>query len=673
MEKIAEMKAHLLIAVLAGALVIPAGVSAEVTRLRIERRELVLNGAAFGTAGPYEKLVGKVDFALDPTRPQNRSIVDLPLAPRNARGEVEFSADFYLLKPVDPAKGNGRLFYEAGNRGSKRILSTFQNAVNAIDPTTAAEFGDGALMRQGFSLLWMGWQWDVPQGRMRMEIPIATDHGRPITGLVRGNFIPGAGATTAAIADRNHEPYPMVDPDAAEHKLFVRTLPLDPPQLIERNRWRFAGPATVALDGGFEPGRIYDVVYRARDPRVVGCGLAGTRDLISFFKHAGPAAGNPMPGITLAIGWGVSQTGRFLRHFLYEGFNEDERGRRVFDGVFDQVGGAGRGSFNHRFGQQSRDQLQHFNILYPVDMFPFTDADQHDPETGVTDGLLARAAKSNTVPKLFHLLTNSEYFNRAGSLVHTDPTGTRDIAPPSTSRIYFVASAPHIIGAFPPAPFQDPDFVGQADMNPLVYAPVVRALFRALDQWVTEDREPPPSRYPTLAEGTLIPPASAGWPTIPGVRLPSPMTTYRLDFGPDWARGIVTIEPPAIGKPFVSLVPAVDDAGNDRAGIRLPEIAVPLATHTGWNYRRPAIGAADRLASEIGSYLPLPRTRVVREQRGDSRRSIEERYSSRDEYLGRIARTAISLVDERYLLAEDVPEILRRAGAHYEWATRAGR
>ena len=165
-----------------------------------------------------------------------------------------------------------------------------------------------------------------------------------------------------------------------------------------------------------------------------------------------------MPGITHAIGWGVSQTGRFLRHFVYEGFNEDERGARVFDGLIDQVGGAGRGSFNHRFGQQSRDQLQHFNILYPVDMFPFTDADQLDPETGITDGLLARATRSNTVPKFFHVLTDSEYFNRAGSLVHTDVTGTRDVPPPPTSRIYFIASAPHIVGAFPPAPFQDRRF-----------------------------------------------------------------------------------------------------------------------------------------------------------------------------------------------------------------------
>jgi hypothetical protein len=644
---------------------------ASVTRLQVDRREVVLKGQPFGAAGPYEKLSGKVHFALDPALPQNAGIVDLNLAPKNPQGLVEFSADFYLLKPVDPARGNGRLFYEAGNRGSKRILPVFQDAANSADPATPQEFGNGALMRQGFTLLWMGWQWDVPEGRMRMEIPIATNGGQPITGWVRGNFIPGAGATSALIADRGHQPYPVVEPSSAEHRLLVRALPTDSPREISRATWRFTGPGAITLDRGFEPGLIYDVVYRARDPRVIGVGLSGTRDIISFFKHATAAQGNPSPGITHAVGWGVSQTGRFLRHFVYEGFNEDERGRQVFDGLIDQVGGAGRGSFNHRFGQQSRDQLQHFNILYPVDMFPFTDADQLDPETGITDGLLMRATRTNTVPKFFHVLTDSEYFNRAGSLVHTDVTGTRDVPPPPTSRIYFIASAPHIVGAFPPAPFQDPDFVGRADMNTLVYTPVIRALFRSLDRWVTDGTAPPPSRYPTLVDGTLTAVDKSGWPAIPGYPRPqSPMTTYRLDFGPEWSKGIVTREPPGIGKAFVGRVPGVDEAGNDRAGIRLPEIAVPLATHTGWNYRKAAIGAPDRLASEIGSYLPLPRTKADREKTGDTRRSIAERYSGLEDYLGRISLSAIALVKEQFLLAEDVPAVIERARVHYEWATR---
>lgn len=652
-------------------LVLATAAEGGVARLEISRRETVLGGRAFGAAGPYEKVVGRVHFTFDPKAPRNQAIVDLALAPLNTRGLVEASADFYLLKPVDPTRGNGRLFYEAGNRGTKRILPVFQQAATADDPATEGEFGNGALMAQGFTLLWMGWQWDVPASRMRMAMPIATLGGAAITGLVRGNFIPGANATVAAIADRGHDAYPVVEPGSADHVLYVRTGPADRPVVVPRTRWRFASATTITLDGGFEAGRIYDVVYRASDPRVIGLGLAGTRDLVSYLRYATVAEGNPSPGLRHAIGWGVSQTGRFLRHFVYEGFNEDEQGRIVFDGVFDQVGGAGRGSFNHRFGQQSRDQLQHFNIQYPVDMFPFTDADTTDPVTGVTGSLLTRARQSNTVPKMVHLLTNSEYFNRAGSLIHTDVAGRRDVPPPPTSRIYMVASAPHIVGPFPPAPFGDKDFVGQAAMNPLVYTPVIRALFRALDRWVSEGVEPPPSRYPTMADGTLVAPAAAGWPTIPGVVMPpEPMITYRLDFGPEWAQGRVTVEPPRLGAAFTSLVPAVDETGNDRGGIRLPQIAVPLATHTGWNYRAAAIGAPDRLASEIGAYRPLARTAAERRAQRDSRPAIAERYPSRDAYLGRIAEAAVSLVRDGYLLAEDVPDLITQAATHWDWATR---
>ena len=649
-------------------LLVAAGVTeAELVRLRVERREVVANAVAFGLAGPYEKLVGIADFALDPDQPANQIVVDLPLAPRNADGDVEFSAEFFLLKPLDPARGNGRLFYEAGNRGTKRILSTFQKAARSSDPMTADDFGDGSLMRDGFSLLWMGWQWDAPEGRMRMTMPIATDGGEPITGLVRGNFV-GGRDRTALLADRGHEAYAVVGPDNAEHEMTVRDLPTDPTEVVPRGSWRFTRPGVVELDGGFEPGRIYDVVYLSQDPRVVGVGLAGTRDIVSFFKYETSDA-NPLPGIEYAIGWGVSQSGRFLRHFLYQGFNADERGRQVFDGVFDQVGGAGRGSFNHRFGQASRDAEQHLNFLFPVDMFPFTDVATTDPVTGETDGLLRAAEATGTTPKMFHVLTNSEYFNRAGSLIHTDPAGSRDIAPPATSRIYSLASAPHILGGFPPQPNPNAAFLGQAPMNPLAYAPVIRALFRALDAWVAEGREPPPSRYPRIAAGTLVPPDAADWPDIPGVSLPKdPLTALRLDFGPDWSRGIVTREPPGIGAPFIQLAPAVDADGNDRAGIRMPEVAVPLATHTGWNYRHASIGAPDRLSGEIGSYFAFPRTRAEGEASGDPRLSIEERYRDRYDYLGRITQAALELVDRGYLLAADLPEIIDRAGRHYDWA-----
>jgi hypothetical protein len=375
--------------------------------------------------------------------------------------------------------------------------------------------------------------------------------------------------------------------------------------------------------------------------------------------------------VTLAIGWGVSQSGRFLRHFLYQGFNEDEHGRRVFDGVFDQVGGAGRGSFNHRFGQASRDALQFFNILFPVDLFPFTDGPETDPEGGAIDSLLARAERTGTAPKVFHLLTNSEYFNRAGSLVHTDPTGTADAELPSSTRVYMIASAPHGPGPFPPKSNVGGGMVGRAVLNPLNYSPVVRALFRALDRWVVEGVAPPPSAYPRFADGTLTAPDRAGWPAIPGYQLPQqPLRAFHLNFGPDWPKGIVSVEPPEIGKAFAVRVPAVDADGNVRAGIRLPDIAVPLATQAGWNYRDASIGAPDRLAGEIGSYIPFARTRADRDRASDPRLSIDERYRNRDEYVGKCAAAALELVERDYLLQEDVADLIKHAVEHYDWATQ---
>ncbi len=622
-----------------------AGAEARVIRLAIEQREPV--------PGAYERLTGKVHFALDHAAASNTGIVDLALAPRNVRGEVEFNADFVLLKPVDPTKGNGRLFYEVGNRGGKAMLRVF---------------GEEAMKKQGYAMLWMGWQWDVPEGRMRMDMPIATDHGATITGLVRGNFVPNAKSSTGPLTDRGHRAYPVNKRDDPAAFMTVRDRPLDPPQRIPREKWRFVDDGTVTLDGGFELGRIYDVVYRARDPRVLGCGLAGTRDLISFFKYSKNEA-NPLPGLRVAYGWGVSQSGRFLRHFLYEGFNRDEDGRQVFDGVIDEVGGAGRGSFNHRFGQASRDAEQFFNIHYPVDMFPFTDGPETDPETGQTGSLLARAEADRVAPKIFHILSNSEYFNRAGSLIHTDPAGTRDIDPPANAHIYTIASGPHYFGPFPPVPTEGL----AAPLSTLDRGPVVRALLRALDAWVVDGTPPPANRMPRIADGTLVAPEDAGWPKIPGVHFPPPiLMTYRLDFGPEWSKGVVTYEPPKIGKPFVGLVPAVDEDGNARAGIRLPFVQAPIATYSGWNFRTPQIGSADQLNGEAGSIYPFARTRADRSP-ADSRRSIEERYTSREQYLGKVVAAARQLIAERLWLAEDLPELIDQAGIQYDWAVSAAR
>ena len=647
-----------------GALFVAAlstGLQARVVNLRVDRRQAVLSGKSFGAAGPYERLVGKVEFALDPDLPINQNIVDLKLAPRNQRGEVEFTADFYLLKPVDAARGNGRLLYEVGNRGGKSMLQRFQNARGSRDPTTEAEFGDGALMKQGYTLLWMGWQWDVPEGQMRMDMPIATDHGKPITGLVRGNFIPNDGSMTQPLADRNHRAYPIENPDSPENFMTIRERAADPPRLVPRAKWHFAGDASVAVDGGFELGHIYDVVYRARDPRVVGTGLAGTRDVISLLKYE-KGDNNPVHGIRVAYGWGVSQSGRLLRHFLYEGFNEDEHGKQVFDGVIDEVGGAGRGSFNHRFAQASRDAEEFFNIFYPVDMFPFTDGPETDPETGKTGSLLGRAEARKVAPKILHILSNSEYFNRAGSLIHTDPAGKGDIEPPANSRIYSVASGPHFSG-----PLVRPE--GAAALgNPLDRSSIVKALLKDLDAWVIDGTPPPPSRFPHISDGTLVPTEKAGWPVIPGVHFPVPyLQTYRLDFGPEWDRGIVVYEPPKIGKPFIGLIPTVDEGGNSRAGIRMPAVEVPVGTYGGWNFRSASIGAADQLLGEFGSFHPFACTKAARTTTGDSRRSIEERYASREDYLRKVTLAAQQMTKDRFLLAEDLPRMIDDAMAGYDW------
>lgn len=643
---------------------IATGVEARVTRLEILRREPILSGKQFGAAGSYEKLVGKVHFALDPTLAVNTSIIDVNLAPKNPQGQVEFTADFLMLKPADPRKGNHRLFYEVGNRGKKSMLRYFQKATSSADPTSVQEIGDGALFTQGWTLLWMGWQWDVPSGQMRMDMPIATEHGKKITGLVRGNFVPNDHSPTQPLGDRDHFTYPIDDENSPDNVMTVRDNPADQPEVIPRSKWHFVNGARVSLDGGFQLGRIYDVVYRAKDPRVTGTGLSGTRDVISFLKYDLSAA-NPVPGITYAYGWGVSQSGRLLRQFLYEGFNEDEEHRIVFDGVIDEVGGAGRGSFNYRFGQASRDAEEFRNFLYPVDMFPFTDGFEIDPVTGEAGSLLGSAKAHHVRPKLFHILSNSEYFNRAGSLIHTDVNGTHDIAPPASSRIYVISSGPHAFGPFPPVTPEG----ATAFNNPISRDPIVRALLKDMDDWVTKGIAPPDSRIPHIADGTLVATAKAGWPNIPGVRFPVPnIKTYRLDFGRGWKKGILLNEPPKLGQIYVGLVPSVDEAGNSRAGIRLPAIAVPVATYGGWNFRSPAIGRPDQLFGETGSFYPMPRTKEARLKSGDSRLSIAERYKSRDEYVARVAAVAKQMVQDRLLLPEDANDPIDQAVAIYDWA-----
>lgn len=643
---------------LIGFLAMPLVLSAALERLEVMRQETVLGGKEFGLAGAYRKVIGKAHFVLDPGSMANQGVVDLGLAPRDEGGKVRFSADFYLLTPMDPARSNGKLFYEAPNRGTKSALRVFQHAVADADPVTEEHYGDGLLMKQGYSILWMGWQWDVPAGRMSMELPIGRLDDKPITGQVRSNFILYQRSLTADLGDRGHKMYEPVDLEDPEATLTIREGATEAAQKLPRGQWRMLPGGQVTIEGGFAPGRIYEVIYTARDPRVLGCSLAATRDLISWFKQGQSG----FPGIRQAIGWGLSQSGRFLRHFVYEGFNEGEGGGRVFDGILDEVSGAGRGAFNERFGQASRDAEQHFNFFYPVDVFPFADRATTDPGSGQTDSLLRRAEERKVTPKLIHVLSSSEYYNRGGSLIHTDPAGKRDVEPASTSRIYLLSSTPHFAGGFPPQRQGGARPETQQALNPLSRTPVMRALLMALDKWVSEGKEPPPSRYPKIVDQTLTAPGSASWPSMLNLKLPPPaLRIYRLDFSK---------QPPTIGAEYPVLVPAPDGDGHDRAGIRLPQIAVPVATYTGWNYRHPETGAAGQLAGETGSVIPFARTRAERNVVTDSRLSLGERYPSREHYLGLYSEAARRLIGEGFLLAEDLAGLLEAGAMLYDQFTR---
>jgi hypothetical protein len=642
---------------------------AELTRIEITSRAELALGQTFGSSGSYERLTGKAYFTSDPRNSHNRVIVDLDKAPRNAHGQVEFSADIVIVKPKEMSKGNGAVLFEVSNRGGKGMESFFNHS------------GDGFLYRQGYTLVWLGWQFDVPrqEGLLRLYTPVATDKGKPITGVVRSEVIVPVKRNDFSLADRGHIPYPVLDPQSADNVMTVRSGVEEAGRTVPRTDWQFARDVggqpvadngSVYLKGGFEPGKIYEIVYRAANPSVTGLGLAGVRDLISAFKYDP----NAIVSAPRAYGFGISQSGRFLRHFLYQGFNSDEKGRKVFDGVMAHVGGAGRGGFNLRFAQPSRDGLPFFNLFYPADVFPFTDVEQYDPETGIRDGLLTHARDAKNLPKIFYTNTSFEYYGRAASLIHTSVDGKHDAPIGENTRIYFFAGGQHFAGPFPPAIIRSPDLLARNPSSPLDVTWSMRALLIAMDRWVKDGTPPPPSRYPKIADGTLTPLDKLAFPKLPGIELPKrPHFAYRVDYGPEFNKGIITVEPPRVGMPFQVMVPQVDEDGIDRAGIHLPEITVPLATYTGWNLRDPSTGAPEELASFVGSYLPFAFSSAERASKGDPRRSIEERYSGKEEYLARFKEAIRQLVVEGYLLSEDTDSILKRGADHWDYSARQSR
>ena len=657
--------------------------AAEVTGFEITERSDVLDGRSFGLAGAYERIVGVVRFAFDPENDANRIIADIALAPTNADGRVEMSADFHLLRPKVMTKGRGTLLLEVNNRGRKGLLGYFNMAEGSLMPREASHFGDGFLMRHGFTLLWLGWQWDVPDDdplRMRMHPPVATNpDGSEIHGLVRADFVVQSPVAHHTLADRNHRPYRVADPEDAANVMTVRRRVEDEPEVIPRERWGFGrvedgrvapDDGAVFLEGGFEPHRIYEVVYRSANPPLVGLGPAGIRDFVTLLRHDGSdALGIEAGDITSALGFGISQSGRFLRTFLYYGFNGDERGRRVFDGVLSDVAGGGRGSFNHRFAQASRDAHPYLNQFHPTDIFPFTDVEQTDPDTGQTAGLLSRQQES-FYPRVFYTNSSYEYWGRAASLIHTTIEADEDARIPDHVRIYMYAGTQHGPAGFPPGVT-----LGQQRANPNNFRWGQRALLLALDRWSRGGGVPPESRYPSVETGDAVAAEDLGFPEIPGVETSDRVHyAYRADYGPDFAtRGIVTREPPEIGRRFPIRISAVDADGNEVAGIRLPEVVVPLATYTGWNLFREEAGPPDELSSMVGSFIPFPATAAAREASGDPRASVEERYGSREAYLGRFTDAALDLIEAGYLLGEDLPALTRHAGALWDHVTGAAR
>jgi hypothetical protein len=647
---------------------------ARVLRVEVASRTDVLDGRVFGDAGAYERITGRVYFSLPVANPHNRRIVDLSHAVNLQNGEVEFSSDFVALRPKDVHKGNGSLLLEVPNRGDARLLSL----VDGGDQDLAHDPGDAWLLRNGFTVVSLGWQWDATgPGALRFFAPVAKEDGKTITGLLRGDVmlaetraeIPLGHFTDPGIGGNE---YPVASPDDPRNVLTVRSSREAQRSVIPRADWSFAHTVDgklvpsdryIHLNSDFQPGKIYEYVYVAANPVIAGGGFAAIRDYASYAKHD-PAALTPAERV---YGQGISQNGRFLRDFLYQGFNADEEGRMALDGVLAHVAGAGRGSFNYRFAQPSRDARPTSSIFFPTDIFPFTDEPEKDPVTGITGGLLDQATTDKVLPRIFFSNTSYEYWGRVAALIHISADGKQDASISDNVRIYHFTGLQHFSVPFPPEKGTG-DELGQEPQSPLPVRYFWRAMIANMDAWVRSDILPPPSSYPKIADGNLVPLEKYALPAIPGVNRPHEASqAYRLDFGPNWQLGILSIQPPKVGPAFPVLVPQVDADGNERDGVRLPEVTVPLATYTGWNLRDPSIGAPDQRVSFEASYIPFPRTAAERQKTGDPRKSIAERYASREDYLDRYKKAADGLVQQRWILPEDRAALLRRG--ELEWAT----
>lgn len=647
-------------------------------RLHMETREPFAEGVDFAEAGPYERLDGRAAFAIDPRSPAYQGVVDLLYAPRNASGYVEYETTFALLKPVDLTRGNQRLIYDVVNRGNKRLVQFFNDAPHSNTPTRPEHAGNGFLMRRGYTILWCGWQGDILPGedRMTLQLPTPVHETGPITGRVRAEFIADAPGMHAFPLSGNAytRSYPTASLDPADATLTCREYERDARQSIAPSAWRFAtldaqgqiipSATHLYLQDGFRPGWIYELIYTATEPLVLGLGFAVVRDLVDFFRYRDRDAEgtiNPLresqAGIGKAYAWGRSQSGRFLREFVYRGWNDSAHGRRVFDGVWPHVTGAGRLALNLRFGQPDRYPRQHENHLYASDQFPFAYAPCTDPWSGRTDAILKRPP---TDPLIMHTQTASEYWQRRGSLVHTDAFGL-DLPEHPQARLFLFASAQHHA-----APQQLPETGNyRCRSNPLQTSAFFRALLDALDTWATAGTPPPESRVPRQAEGTLVTAEAVhdAFPSLEEIDCPGELNRLFLqDYGPDFANGIMTQEPPWVdlAQEYAVLVPSIDADGNDVPGLRTPDLMVPLATYTGWNLRAEGYGAK-AMYSIVGSYIPFAPTASAGRERRDARPSLAERYRSKSTYVRLVALAVQQLLEQGVLLPEDADRYMEAA------------
>jgi hypothetical protein len=648
--------------------VVPSLASAEVTSLTILQRQPFAAGKPFGDAGPYEKFVGIAKFAVDPKDKHNSPIVDLENAPTNAKGKVEFEADVVILAPKNLGKGR-TLFYDVNNRGNKLALRMFNYAPGGNDLDKLGSQGDGFLMKNGVVVVWSGWIGELlpGDGRLLLKAPVATDQGKPIRGLVRFEMSTDASVPSLPLSRREgHGSYTPTPEGLVKAVLTKRLTEGGARQDIPRDKWKLErlpvpavkqgvagtlGQVRLHLQGGFEPGVLYELICECEGPIVQGVSLASVRDLISFLRYDSTDKNPLRDSIQTTLGFGVSQSGRFLRHFLWQGFNEDEQGRIVFDGLMPHVAGGGLGFFNQRFAQPTRHNGQHEDHLYPADMFPFAYGTMTDPLSKRTDGILRVYEKSKCMPKVLHTQSAAEYWHRSGSLVHTDPLGKEDAVIPSNVRIYAFGGTQHGPAADPP-----PRGFGDNLTNPGDYRIFLRALVLQLRDWCQSKEPAAPSVYPKIADKTLVDwqQQSTGFPKLPGVRYPQVIQQpVFADYGPKFfSHGLVEQEPPKVMGHYVVLVPKCDQDGNDLGALLAPEVKVPLATYTGWNLRRKDGGADGMLLNLMGSYLPFAKTKADRLKSGDPRLSLEERYASFDGYVQQFEKGAGQL--SAWALADDL-------------------